>query len=193
MKSAAGAGLQAGSLGARTRALLAALPSAPRAALRALAARKRARIVAICAVLALPALGGGWLWLRHSSLVSVEHVRISGVHGAQAGAIDAALREAAKSMSTLDVQPAALKDAVARFPSVAAVQAVPGFPHSLRIEVTQQPAVAALLVGGTRTAISAGGVVLGTSLPTSSLPTVADDVDAWARLEGERTCSCCRR
>jgi cell division protein FtsQ len=59
---------------------------------------------------------------------------------------------------------------------VAAVRAAPSFPHSLRIEVIQQPAVAALLVGGTRTAISAGGVVLGPSLVSSTLPTVADDV-----------------
>jgi len=165
-----------GALARRRRQLLPGALRAPAAALRALRSRRRLRIAAICAVLAAPLLGGGWLWLRHSPLVAVDHVQITGVHGAEAHAIETALREAAKGMSTLDVQPGALRAAVARFPAVAAVRALPSFPHSLRIEVTQQPPVAALLVGGTRTAISAGGVVLGTSLLSGSLPTVADDV-----------------
>lgn len=139
-------------------------------------ARRRARIAAICLIVALPLLGGGWLWLRHSSLVAVEHVRISGVHGPQAGAIEAALLEAAKRSSTLDVDSAGLRAAVSRFPAVSAVRATPRFPHSLRIEVTELPAVAALVVGGTRTAVAANGTVLGPGLLGSSLPDVADDV-----------------
>ena len=160
---------------ARLRAIAGRAWSGPAAALRAIAARRRLRIATICLAVALPLLAGGWLWLRQSSLVAVEHVRISGVHGPEAHAIESALREAARGMSTLDAKPAALEAAVARFPAVSAVRAVPSFPHSMRIEVTQQPAVAALLVGGTRTAVSAGGLVLGQSLLSSSLPTVADD------------------
>lgn len=144
-------------------------------ALSAIAARRRLRIAAICLTVAVPLLGGGWLWLRHSSLVAVEHIRITGVHGPQAHAIESALRDGAKGMSTLDAKPSTLEAAVARFPAVSAVRAIPSFPHSLRIAVTQQPAVAALLVGGIRTAVSGRGIVLGQSLPTSSLPTVADD------------------
>src|SRR5258707_8526190 len=144
-------------------------------ALSAIAARRCVRIGAICLTVAVPLLGGGWLWLRHSSLVAVEHIRISGVHGPQAHAIESALRDAARGMSTLDAKPSTLQAAVARFPAVSAVRAIPSFPHRLRIEVTQQPAVAALLLGGPRTAGSGGGIVLGESLPISSLPTVADD------------------
>ncbi len=33
------------------------------------------------ALAALILLGGGWLWLRNSPLVSVEHVQITGVQG----------------------------------------------------------------------------------------------------------------
>jgi cell division protein FtsQ len=170
----------------RTRSRSGSSPAAPSArrwsirrlpalALSAIAARRRVRIAAICLIVAVPLLGGGWLWLRHSSLVAVEHIRITGVHGPQAHAIESALRDAAKGMSTLDAKPSTLEAAVARFPAVSAVRAIPSFPHSLRIEVTQQPAVAALLVGGIRAAVSGGGVVLGQSLPASSLPTVADD------------------
>jgi cell division protein FtsQ len=162
---------------------LRALPAAARrglggapAALALLRAHRRLRIAAICLVLALPLLGGGWLWLRHSSLVAVQHVSIVGVHGPEAHAIEISLREAAKGMSTLDAQPSALRAAVARFPAVSSVRATASFPHGMRIVVTQLPAVAALLVGGTRTAVAGDGTVLGTSLVSSSLPTVADDV-----------------
>ncbi len=161
-------GLPAAAAAAARRALPGALAT--------ISVRRRARIAAICAIVALPLLGGGWLWLRHSSLVAVEHVRISGVHGPQAGAIDAALTEAAKRSSTLDFNTAGLRAAVARFPTVSAVRARPGFPHSLRIEVTELPAVAALVVAGTRTAVAANGTVLGPGLLGSSLPDVADDV-----------------
>jgi cell division protein FtsQ len=158
--------------GARARAAR----RAPAGAWRALAQRRRLRTTLICAIVALPLLGGGWLWLRHSSLVAVEHVTITGVHGPQAREIETALRDAAKGESTLAASSQQLQAAIRRFPAVAAVHAIPSFPHGMRIEVTQQPAVAALLVGGTRTAVSRDGLVLGTALLSASLPTVADDV-----------------
>jgi cell division protein FtsQ len=149
----------------------------------ALRAHRRARIALLVALVALALLGAGWLWLRHSSFVAVEHVRVAGAHGPQAGAIDRALTEAAKRMSTLDAKPAELNAAVARFPEVSAVRVRTSFPHSMRITVVERPAVAALLVGGTRIAIGADGVALGTAGSTGSLPTVADDI---APASGER-------
>ena len=74
---------------------------------------------------ALPLLAGGWLWLRDSSLVAVEHVRVSGVHGPEATAIEAALTGAARHMSTLDVHAGALRAAVAPFPRGARVRGQP--------------------------------------------------------------------
>src|SRR4051812_47971623 len=59
-------------------------------------ARRRARIALIATLIALPLLAGGWMWLRHSSLVAVEHVKVTGVHGPEAHAIEAALIGAAK-------------------------------------------------------------------------------------------------
>jgi cell division protein FtsQ len=138
--------------------------------------RRRTRIALICAVLALPLLGGGWLWLRQSSFVAVEHVRITGTSGPQAGAIEATLTRTAKGMSTLDVSRAALMEALARHPTVSSLRLQASFPHSLEIFVTERPAVAVLVVDGAKTAISAGGVVLGGGLVSSSLPQVGDDV-----------------
>lgn len=122
---------------------------------------------------ASPVLAGGWLWLRHSSLVAVKHVHVSGLHGPEAGAIDAALTGAARRMSTLAVNVRALRAAVASFPVVRGVSATASFPHGLTIHVSEQLPVAAVVANGAKTAAAADGVVLGPALLSGSLPTVA--------------------
>src|ERR1700684_3359867 len=112
-----------------------------------LRAHRCARIALLGLLVAMPLLGAGWLWLRDSPLVAVEHVQISGVAGPEAGAIEAALTSEARRMSTLDVHTSSLLVAVAPFRMVRAVHAVASFPHRLRIRVLEQPPVAALTVG----------------------------------------------
>jgi len=148
--------------------------------------RRRLRTALVSALIALPALSGGWLWLRHSSFVSVVHVHLSGVHGPEAPAIEAALVAAARHMSTLDVSAGALRAAVAPFRVVREVQAIPSFPHGLRIDVIEQLPVAALTVGGSRTAVAADGVVLGPALLSSSLPAISG---AFEPAAGQRVSS----
>jgi cell division protein FtsQ len=137
---------------------------------------RRALVVGVlAALLAAPALYGAWLWLRDSPLVSVERVRVSGVHGPYASGIATALDEAARHMSTLDVHVGQLRAAVASYRVVRDLRVSASFPHTLRIAVIEQPPVAALSVGGVRTAVAADGAILGTSYPglaSSSLPTV---------------------
>jgi cell division protein FtsQ len=142
-------------------------------ALSLLREHKRLRVALLGSVIALPLMGGAWLWVRSSPLVAVEHVRLSGVHGPEAQAIEAALVGAARHMSTLEVRPGALHAAVAPFRVVREVRATPSFPHGLRIDVLEQLPVAALTVGASRTAVAADGVVLGPALLSSSLPTLA--------------------
>jgi cell division protein FtsQ len=142
------------------------------ATLALLRANRRLRNALLCLAASLPLLGGGWLWLKDSPLVAVEHVQISGVAGPQAGAIEAALTSEARRMSTLDVHTSSLLAAVAPFRMVRAVHVAASFPHRLRISVVEQPPVAALTVGSWRTAVAADGVVLGPALLTSSLPTL---------------------
>jgi cell division protein FtsQ len=161
----------------RTLARLAALPAPAFAfAGRSIALvwrRRRARIALIVALIATPLLAGGWLWLRGSSLVAVRHVRVSGVHGTQAHAIEAALSSAAHGMTTLEVNSGALHSAVAAYPLVSALKISTSFPHGMSIRVIEQPAVAALSVAGAKTAVAADGVVLGPSLASASLPAVS--------------------
>ncbi len=144
--------------------------------------RRRLRFALLALLATLVLLGGGWLWLRHSSLTAVEHVQLSGVsaHGYEAGAINAALLDAARQMSTLDVKPAALRAAVAPFPIVRSVRARASFPHGLRVEVVEQPPVAVLVIGPVRTAVAADGVVLGSGSVSSSLPVVSASAAAGA-------------
>lgn len=136
------------------------------------AGRRRLRIALLGALVAFALLVGAWMLLRHSPLVSVQHVQVSGVHGPEAAAIEAALVAAARHMSTLDVRSGTLRSAVAPFRVVREVHAVASFPHGLHISVIEQLPVAALAVGGIRTAVAADGVVLGPALLSGSLPTL---------------------
>jgi cell division protein FtsQ len=134
--------------------------------------RRTGRIALVLALVATPLLGGGYMWLRNSSLVAVRHVHITGVRGPEAAAIESALLGAAHGMTTLHVRPAALRAAVSAFPVVREIHASPSFPNALRITVVEQPPVAALLAGGVRTAVAADGVALGPALLAGGLPTV---------------------
>jgi cell division protein FtsQ len=140
---------------------------------RAVSGHRRLRIALLVCFVSVPLLVGGWRWLRHSSLVSVRQVHVTGVHGPDAQAIEAALSGAARHMSTLDVKLGALRTAVASFAIVREVQAAASFPHSLTIHVTEQPPVAALIAGASKTALAADGAVLGPALLSSALPTLA--------------------
>jgi cell division protein FtsQ len=115
-------------------------------------------------------LGGGWLWLRDSSLVAVRHVEISGVSGPDSGRIRAALTAAAHTMTTLDLQRSRLQTAVAPYPAVKSIRVTTNFPHGLRIHVFEELPSAILTAGGRRVVISADGTVLRGATPKPRLP-----------------------
>jgi cell division protein FtsQ len=133
--------------------------------------RPPARAVAACAcVLAL--LGGGWLWLRDSGLVAVDQVSVTGLSGAEAPRVRAALEGAARDMTTLHVRLDQLRTAVEPFPAIMALDAHADFPHRLRIDVHEHVAVAALAAGSDLVPVAADGTLLRGS-STSGLPVVA--------------------
>jgi cell division protein FtsQ len=148
-----------------------------RRALGRLSGNRLALRTTIVLLLALPVLGCGWLWLRGSSLVAVEHVHISGVHGPDAIEIRAALEDSARRMTTMDFNAGALRSALASYAIVAGVQVRTSFPHSVSISVSERPPVAALVSAGQRTAVAADGTVLGPALSSISLPTVSGSVE----------------
>ena len=144
-------------------------------------ARRRTRVVLGVAVL-LAVLTPLALWLRNSSLVRVEHVRVTGVGGPETTAIRAALTEAALDMTVLHVRDDALRTAVEPYPVVRSLRTETDFPHGLRIIVNAYDPVAALQAAGRLTAVAGDGTVL-RGTPTHGLPVVR----VRAAPAGERT------
>jgi len=140
------------------------------------------------AVLALLALaGGGWVWLRNSSLVAVQRVTIVGVSGRDARQIRAALDSAARNMTTLNVKMAALHTAVAPYPVVKQLHVTTNFPHRMRIDVVEQVPVAMISAGGVRVAVSADGTLLRDTSVSGSLPSITLPVSPGGTRVGGST------
>jgi cell division protein FtsQ len=113
------------------------------------------------------------LWFRDSSFVRVEHVSVSGLRGTDAPRERTALVEAAKRMTTLHVDDAALRHALGAGVTVEAVRVTTDFPHGLRIVVVEKAAVAVLVYGSERVAVGSGGVMLPDVEPIPrGLPTI---------------------
>ncbi|HTP24014.1 MAG TPA: FtsQ-type POTRA domain-containing protein [Solirubrobacteraceae bacterium] len=134
--------------------------------------RVRLRVwIVLGALGVLALLGGAWLWLRDSPLVSVDRVTVTGLSGPDAGPIRSSLVLAARNMTTLDVRVGQLRTAVAPYPVVKNLQVSTQFPHGIRIHVIEQLPVGVLVAGGQTIAASADGTLLH-DVPTGSLPTV---------------------
>jgi len=163
-RAASGRGARGRSAGrgrtAQRRAVL--RPRLPRLAPRTVAA--------LVAVLALA--GGGWIWVRHSSLVAVKRVTVIGVSGPPPPPIRAALVSEARTMTTLDVQLSHLRTAVSPFPVVKRLDVSTQFPHGMRIRVTEQVPVAVIDVAGRRTTVAADGTLLRDVTSGGSLPSI---------------------
>ena len=126
-------------------------------------------------------------WFRHSSFVAVEHVKVEGVSGPDSAKVTAALTDAARGMSTLDVDTGKLASAVSGFPTVASVSADPGFPHGLTLSVVERKPVLVASDGDRRVPVASDGSLLpGVDGGASSLPTLkVDQIPASGRLGGE--------
>jgi cell division protein FtsQ len=145
-----------------------------------LPSRWRRPLIALGCAAAL--LAGGYLfWFRDSSLVRVEDVTVSGLTSGDAPEIRAALARAAREMTTLRVDVAALERAVAGYPAVAGVAADPGFPHGLAIDVVERRPVAT--VGGPAgelLPVAADGTLLPDFEAEGALPPLPTAVDTDA-------------
>ncbi len=117
-------------------------------------------------------LGGGWLWLRDSSLVAVKRVTVTGVSGPDADRIRAALRTSALNMTTLDVHENTLNTAVAPFPVVKGLQVSTQFPHGMTIRVIEQVPVGAISFDGRKIAVAGDGTLLHDVRALPSLPVI---------------------
>src|SRR5215207_4551706 len=156
----AAGGVRGNSAGARGKAAgrvlgRARVRAAPPGALRALASRAltlrmlpppmRRRVfmvLAACLVLA----AGFQFWLRDSTLVAVEDVKVTGLTTEAAARVRASLVSAAHTMTTLHVDEDELERAIASYPVVRALHVEADFPHRLEIRVIEHRPAA--MVGG---------------------------------------------
>ena len=170
---AAGTLLAAPAAALHAPAALRRAPGALRSRLRSASARTRRRLLA--ALLVLAGLAAGYhFWLRDSALVRVQHVKVTGLSGSDAPRQRAALIAAARDMTTLHVDEAALRTALAAGATVNAVHVSTDFPYGMRIEVVEKAAVAVLTVGSERVAVGSGGVLLPDVTPIPrDLPAIA--------------------
>lgn len=138
------------------------------------------------ALIAAAGILGGFLWLRDSALVRVEHVKITGLTTRDAPAIRRTLRQAATRMTTLHYDVATLELAVDAFPAVQSVSVSADLPKTLQIRVREHRPVAALESSdGHRVAVASDGTLLPRSR-RGSLPAVkVDSIPRGTRLGGE--------
>ena len=131
-------------------------------------ARSRARVglrrlswlhrLAALAVLVLALVAGYYLWLRDSSLVAVEQVKVEGLTSLTDPEAAAALERAAGGMTTLHVQLDELGRAAAPYPTIKSLSASPSLPNGLTITVVERPPVA--IAGDSGIPVAADGTLL---------------------------------
>jgi cell division protein FtsQ len=144
---------------------------------------RRRLIAAGIVIIALYA--GYMLWFRNLSWFGIHDVTIDGATTSQRE-IRSAVERAAGDMTTLHIKDGELRDAVARFPTVASVKATTSFPHGLTVTVTERLPVAFVRIRGQETAVSADGYLLaGADFDAKSLPRIEGAAAHGARLDGD--------
>src|SRR4051812_11494899 len=149
---------------------------------------RRTLRLAIGLIVVLALAGGGWMWLRDSSLVAVRDVQITGVTASDGNQVRDALESAALEMTTLHVRPETLKQATASLTSVGSLKVRADFPHKLSIQVIERKPVAALATKGEdRIPVTTDGIVLRGVTAARDLPSlVLDDAAIGPRLTDRR-------
>jgi cell division protein FtsQ len=145
-----------------------------RRSLPALSPRVKRRLLALL-VLSLLFAGGYQFWLRDSSLVAVDEVKISGLTSADAQRVHMSLTSAAKGMTTLHIDQERLERAVEAYPVVHELTASADFPHGLTVRVVEHVAAAIAVSDSGKVAVAGDGTILRGLPVEGELPTVEVD------------------
>jgi cell division protein FtsQ len=152
----------------------------PQATGRGVVIRRRALAVAL---LLIVLYGGYMFWFRNLSWFAIHDVTINGTTTNERQ-IKAAVEQVSGDMTTLHIKDDELRDAVARFPTVASVGASTSFPHGLTVTITERLPVAFIQVHGQQTAVSADGYLLaGADFDAKALPRIEGAAVHGVRLD----------
>jgi cell division septal protein FtsQ len=158
---------------------------AARGTFAGLIAGQRGRRLLVLLVGCVVAAGALYLLVAKTPVSAVSDVRIVGVSGVDARAIERTLDSSAREMSTLSVDDEALLASVAHYKVVRSLQTQASFPHSLVITVDEQPPAAVVDLNGAVTVAANDGVLLGPSFVSNALPHIEGTFRvADGRLDG---------
>jgi cell division protein FtsQ len=142
---------------------------------RVLARRRAVALVAAAAVCAVAAgvVEVGWLWLKGSSVFTLQSVAVrGGSEGDRVAARDAVARAVA-GHSLLALSPAAVAGAIESVPTIRRASVDRDFPHTLRISIVpERPLAVAVGRGRYRSLVAASGRVLRVFAPSERLPSL---------------------
>lgn len=135
------------------------------------------------AILLLALYGLYTFWFRDLSWFAIHDVTIKGATTNERQ-IKSAVEQVAGDMTTLHIKDDELRNAVARFPTVASVGASTSFPHGLQVTITERLPVAFVEIRGERTAVSADGYLLtGADFDAKALPRIEGAGARGVRLD----------
>lgn len=141
----------------------------------------RARLVIAALVLAL-VIVGSWFFVRNSSLVAVENVKVVGLSGYYDKDARSAVVSEAMQMTTMNFDSARIEEAAGQFVDVAGVHVETDFPHGAVIHVdVRRPVLVARLNGRTVT-LSQAGEVIAAPQSIAGLP----HIEASGSIDGNR-------
>jgi cell division protein FtsQ len=135
------------------------------------------------AILVLALYGLYAFWFRDLSWFAIHDVTIKGATTNERQ-IRSAVEQVAGDMTTLHIKDDELRNAVARFPTVASVGASTSFPHGLQVTITERLPVAFVQIRGEQTAVSADGYLLtGAHFDAKALPRIEGAGARGVRLD----------
>lgn len=145
------------------------------------------RWLAAIAVTAIALVVGYYAWLRDSSLVAVEEVKILGASTATKK-LSNALARASAGMTTLNVDESELIAAASEFPSVRAISVDAKIPNTLEITIYERIPLGFIEQGADRVPVSADGFAIpGLDIPVEvePLPRIDATAGAGGRLDDD--------
>ncbi len=145
-----------------------------------------ARRPLLVAVAVLVVVAGGFFAVRDSSFFAVEDVSVVGMSGPDAPKVEAALRDAARDMTTLHVRGDELDAVVESYPTVTRIDVDRDLPHTLKLRVIEKITVATVEAGGRRVPVTADGRLLAGATPRDDLPQLMVKGNPGNRIEDGR-------
>jgi cell division protein FtsQ len=123
----------------------------------------------------------GYLWVKHSGTFRLRSVAVRGGTEQDRVAARDAVARAAAGRSLLALSPARVAGAIEKVPTIRLARVDRDFPHTLRIHIVPERAVAlALGPGGYRSLVAASGRVLRVFQPGEAVPVLPH---VWTQRE----------